>query len=45
MKMARCDYPGCDWVGKKGGLPIHKARIHHIHPVHEEESKDSCCAG
>lgn len=34
--MARCDVPGCKWYGTKAGKPIHMARIHDIHPVHED---------
>jgi hypothetical protein len=40
--MARCDYPGCDWTGKKAGLPIHKARAHDIHPNHDLEVGVKC---
>ena len=34
--MARCDVEGCDWYGTKAGKPIHMARMHDIHPVHED---------
>ena len=34
-KMARCPIDGCGWVGKKGGLAIHLARMHGVH--REEE--------
>ncbi len=35
--MARCDIAGCDWYGKASGKAIHMARVHGVHPRHEEE--------
>jgi len=29
--MARCPVKGCDWKGKKDGVPIHLARMHGVH--------------
>ena len=36
--MARCDVPGCRWYGKAAGKPIHMAKVHGIHPEHEDMS-------
>ena len=35
--MAHCPIDGCDWHGKKSGVPIHLARKHAIHPAHDAE--------
>jgi hypothetical protein len=40
--MARCDVEGCDWVGKAKGKAIHMAKIHGIHPEHDDEDALTC---
>jgi len=40
-KMARCDIAGCDWYGKASGKAIHMARVHGVHPTHEETADDT----
>jgi len=34
--MTRCTQTGCGWEGKARGLKIHLAKVHGIHPQHED---------
>ncbi len=37
--MAECPINQCDWRGKKSGLPIHLARMHHVRKDYDLESE------
>ena len=39
--MAKCKVEGCSWYGKRSGLPIHQAKVHDIHPMHEDLASES----
>jgi hypothetical protein len=39
--MANCPIKDCNWKGLKAGLPIHLARMHGVHPQHDDLSEDS----
>jgi hypothetical protein len=37
--MAECPIKNCKWKGKKGGLPVHLARIHHLRKSYDVETQ------
>jgi hypothetical protein len=37
-RLANCPIKDCNWKGKKSGLPIHLARMHHIRRDYDSET-------